>query len=96
MKTKFSVDESGRVTIEYDDAFHWSGETERVTRTFICPHNGGYVREKMSNGNWEQVCESLAGTGNTLSCASRAQLIELIRAEYRAMRREEKRETAAR
>jgi len=94
MKAKFSTDIAGRVTLEYDDEHHWTGETVRVRREFICPYEGGYVREKMSNGNWEQVCERLAGKGGTLSCASRDRLTDLIRAEYKAMRRAEKRARA--
>ena len=93
MKARFTTDSAGRVTVAYDNQFHWTGETVRVERTFTCPQDGGYVREKMSNGNWEQVCDKLAGMGNTLSCSSREALIDLIRREYRAMRRAEKAET---
>jgi hypothetical protein len=94
MRTRYTKDAAGRVTIAYDDEAHWTGETVRIERTFTCPEDGGYVREKMSNGNWEQVCDKLAGMGNTLSCSSRDKLIDLIRAEYRAMRRAEKRAQA--
>ena len=93
MKAKFSTDVMGRVTVAYDME-SWTGETVRIERTFTCPEEGGYVREKMSNGNWEQACDKLAGMGNTLSCSSRDKLIDLIRAEYRAMRRAEKRAQA--
>ena len=89
MKAKFSTDLMGRVTVSYEME-SWTGETVRVERVFTCPEDGGYVREKMRNGNWEQVCDLLAGRGNTLSCSSREKLIDLIRAEYRAMRRAEK------
>ena len=89
MKAKFSTDLMGRVTVAYDMEF-WTGETVRVERVFTCPDDGGYVREKMSNGSWEQVCDKLASMGSTLSCSSRAALVELIRREYRAMRRAEK------
>ena len=91
MKAKFSTDIAGRVTLEYDDEHHWTGETVRVRREFTCPHEGGYVREKMSNGNWEQVCDGLSGRGSTLTCSGRDRLLGLIRAEYCAMRRAEKR-----
>ena len=90
MKTKITTDDQGRVTVEYDDDFHWTGETVRRTRVFTCPQEGGYVREKMSNGNWEQVCDKLASMGSTLSCSSRDVLVDLVRREYRAMRRAEK------
>ena len=85
MKAKFSTDIAGRVTVEYD-----SGDV-RVSRTFTCPQEGGYVRERLSGGRWEQVCEKLTSRGSTLACASREKLIDLIRAEYKEMRRAEKR-----
>ena len=89
MKAKFSTDAMGRVTVAYDME-SWTGETVRVERVFTCPDDGGYVREKMSNGDWRQVCEKLASMGSTLSCSNRSRLLDLIRAEYRAMRRAEK------
>jgi hypothetical protein len=91
MKAKFSADIAGRVTLEYDDEHHWTGETVRVSRTFTCPENGGYVRERTPSGNWEQVCDGLSGRGSTLTCSGRDKLLGLIRAEYCAMRRAEKR-----
>lgn len=90
MKAKFSTDLMGRVTVAYDME-SWTGETVRVERVFTCPEEGGYVREKRSNGSWEQVCDKLAGRGSTLSCPSRSRLLDLIRAEYCAMRRAKKR-----
>lgn len=89
MKAKFSTDIAGRVTVEYD-----SGEGVRVSRTFTCPQEGGYVRERLSGGRWEQVCEKLTSRGSTLACAGRDKLLGLIRAEYKAMRRAEKRARA--
>ena len=86
---KFSTDLMGRVTVAYDME-SWTGEAVRVERVFTCPDDGGYVREKMPNGSWEQVCDKLAGRGSTLFCSSRDRLLDLIRAEYRAMRRTEK------
>lgn len=94
MRTRFTKDDAGRVTIAYDDELHWTGEAVRVERTFTCPHEGGYVREYRKEGAWEQVCDKLESTGNTLSCSSRDKLMDLIRAEYRAMRRAEKRAQA--
>ena len=93
MKAKFSTDSMGRVTLAYDEFDLLREETVRVERVFTCPLEGGYVREQDSRGNWEQVCEQLAGMGNTLACSSRDRLLDLIRAEYRAMRRAEKRAT---
>ncbi|MPS30043.1 MAG: hypothetical protein E2576_14210 [Alcaligenaceae bacterium] len=85
MRTSLTVGTSGAVTIAYDDGFLG----ERVTRTFVCDANGGYVREMDNDGRYPQVCEGLARLGNTLSCGSRAALPELIRREYRRMRRTE-------
>lgn len=88
MKAKFSTDLMGRVTLSYD-VEDYDG-VRRVERTFTCPVEGGYVREYRKEGAWEQVCEKLASMGSTLSCSSRNALGELIRREYRAMRRAEK------
>ena len=79
MKTKFSTDGQGRVTIVYDDS----------ERTFTCPETGGYVREILDNGSAPQTCKYLGYRGVTLICKSRADLLDLIRREYRAMRRKE-------
>ena len=84
MRTKITTDDHGYVTISYDDFLG-----ERVTRTFFCPTNGGYVREQDSRGQYPQVCDGLSRRGNTLDCASRAELPAMIRREYRAMRRRE-------
>jgi hypothetical protein len=92
MKAKFEIDQIGRVTLSYDSE-DWDGETIRVTREFTCPPDGGYVRERR-DGDWKQVCDKLAAMGSTLMCSSREKLAELIRREYRAMRRAEKREAA--
>ncbi len=74
---------SNRVALEYDDAY----EGRRVTREFMVPHNGGYVREWIGN-DWTQVCDRLAHRGSTLMCAE-GKLPALIRSEYRKMRRAE-------
>lgn len=87
MKTTITADQHGYVTISYDDYLN-----ERVTRTFFCPVNGGYVKEQDKQQQYPQVCERLSSRGNTLECSSRDKLLDLIRREYRAMRRAEKRE----
>lgn len=84
MRTKFSVDEKGRVTVEYD-RYSLDGVT-RESRTFSCSEDGGYVWELTFGGRF-QVCDRLAGRGSTLYCSSRDRLIDVIRREYRAMRR---------
>lgn len=86
MKTKFTVDETGNVTMSYDIECY--DGTKRIDRVFTCSIDGGYVRE-YRNGEWKQVCDSLSNMGNTLTCASREKLISLIRREYRSMRRAE-------
>lgn len=89
MKAKFTTDPVGRVILSYD-VEDYDG-VRRVERTFTCPLDGGYVKE-YRNGEWRQVCNRLAHTGNTLTCSSRDKLLDLIRREYRAMRRAEKRD----
>ena len=89
-KTIITQDNSGSVTIEYD---HRDGD-HRVSRTFSCSATGGYVRERDQEGHYPQVCERLYSWGNTLMAADRTHLLEVIRREYRAMRRAEQREAA--
>jgi hypothetical protein len=82
-----TIEPSGHVEIAYDDALYGQG---RVTRRFSTPGRlrPGYVIEHLGNGRTSQVCERLAGTGSTLSCTV-DQLPDVIRREYRAMRRVE-------
>ena len=91
MKTTIKSDSIGFVTVSYDDCI--SGD--RVTRTFFCPTGGGYVREQDSRQQYPQVCDRLSSRGSTLTCKSRDNLIDLIRHEYRAMRRMEQIERGA-
>jgi hypothetical protein len=89
MRARITTDQSGYVTLSYDREY--CGDTERVTREFMCPATGGYVRE-LVNGEWRQVCYGLSMMGSTLSASSGSDLLGIIRNEYRAMRRNEKRE----
>lgn len=90
MKTTINIDHADDVVISYDEE---SGE--RVTRTFTCSREGGYVYECLASGDRRQVCDKLRSRGSTLSAGGRgAQLAQVIRREYRAMRAAEKRETA--
>jgi hypothetical protein len=85
MKTKFIL-LNGAVSISYDD------QGVRVNREFICPIEGGYVRERVGNdfGNgYRQVCRKLSTRGDTLM-STRDSLLADIRREYRAMKRAEK------
>jgi len=87
MKTRITTDDFGRVTVEYDDAI----DGTRRSRFFSCPTDGGYVYEYFwNNGTTSQVCEGLSRSGSTLTCHSRDELVDLIRHEYRRMRRHEK------
>jgi hypothetical protein len=88
MKTRIETTDNGNVKITYTD--YWTDEDR--TRTFFCPDEGGYVREWLKHGNNTQVCDQLAHRGPTLRCTNRADLPEMIRREYKAMRRAEKRE----
>lgn len=82
----------GHVTISYTDAY----TDKRVERTFGAPTGReGYVVELDGRGGSRQVCDELASTGNTLMCSAE-RLPEVIRREYRAMRRGEKSEERAR
>jgi len=86
MKAKITADAQGYVTLSFDHPL----TNERLTETFGCPLDGGYVRD--SKGR--QVCDALATTGSTLRCSGRDNLIHVIRREYRQMRREYARELA--
>jgi len=86
-KAKFTVD-NGNVTLAYD-VEDYDGVT-RVERTFVCPADGGYVRE-YRDGDWKQVCDRLDHMGSTLYCSSRDNLPAMIRREYQAKRRADKR-----
>lgn len=90
MKAQLTTDEIGRVTLSYD--FEDCNGVTRVERTFSCPPEGGYVIEKYPSGDWKQVCDRLSNMGSTCSCSSRDKLPDMIRREYQAMRRAEKRE----
>lgn len=81
-KMRLTTLSTGAVSLEYDD----EDTQERVTRTFCCPSSGGYVRE-LHRDEWKQVCNLLAARGETLTCPSDSELPDLIRTEYKAMRR---------
>jgi hypothetical protein len=87
MKMTLRTDEIGHVTLSYDDLIL----EKRVTRVFMCPLDGGYVREYRDN-DWKQVCDKLGNMGQTLTAPSRADLDRVIRREYQAMRRSHCRE----
>jgi hypothetical protein len=75
---------TGRVTIAYTDSM--SGERRTRAFTTTRPEGPSYVIEIDQRGQYPQVCERLASTGSTLM-AQRETLADVIRREYRAMRR---------
>ena len=86
MKMKLTVRDNTIVDLAYDDV-----EGERIERMFMVPgtESGvGYVHEWV-RGEWTQVCKRLYCSGSTLR-STKEDLPELIRREYRAMRRDEK------
>jgi len=62
------------------------GMGERRERVFTCPRSGGYVRE----GD-KQVCERLDHLGATLTASDPADLIRVIRREWKAAREYDRR-----
>ena len=88
MRAKFTTNKFGYVTLSYDIE-DYDG-VRRVERIFICPADGGYVREHR-HGGWKQVCDHLSYMGSTLFCPRRDDLPAMIHREYQTMRRAEKR-----
>lgn len=79
---------NARAAISFDDAI----TGERVTLDCVVSEGGGarYVRVIERDGGTHQICERLSGSGNTLMCdPSRVALADVLRREYRAMRRAE-------
>ena len=63
-------------------------DRQRVTREFMIPTGSRYVME-WRDGQYKQVCARLGVSGSTLT-ASRETLIDVIRCEYNAMRRDQR------
>jgi hypothetical protein len=85
-RTTITTTQPGYVTLSYDDEFG-----NRITREFFCSDKpAAYVREWRKDGNHTQPCGALSRTGSTLMCDGYANLLAVIRREYRAMRRAEK------
>jgi len=85
-RMRITVESSGWVVITYWDDI----EGAMVERVFSAPTRHGYVIEHMRGWRTGQVCEQLASTGTTLMASSDT-LSRVIRREYQAMRRAEKR-----
>lgn len=96
MKTSIKID-GNIVALSYDGQ-DWDGNTTRITREFMVPAGGGYIREwDAKRKDWQQVCDGLSNRGNTLHThnGSMANLLAIIRYEWRAARRQAKRESVA-
>ena len=83
-------DSAGYVALSYDR----KADGKRLSRTFYLPSAGGHVQECFEDGSRAQVCEGLERFGGTLTCGNREALPDLIRAEYRRMRRVEASKTS--
>lgn len=84
-KISYSSIQKSIVIAEYDDCI----TGERRHREFMVPASGGYVREWV-RGDWKQVCDGLSDRGATIYLNAGGDLLAVIRSEYRAMRRAEK------
>ena len=82
MKTVITEVNSHEVNIKFENNFG-----EIVEMNIWAPASGGYVRS-----GEKQICKKLSATGSTLQWDDTAHLIDLVRREYRAMRRAEKSE----
>jgi len=94
MRTTIKV-ENNVVALCYDSTSYDMAES-RVRREFMVPAGGGYVREwDAYRREWVQVCDRLANRGNTLYVRDGGitNLLAVIRREWRAARRDEKRES---
>ena len=81
-KTRTKITEkNGYVTVN-----EWNEINEQMEETiYFASSGGGYV--KIFADNYPQVCEGLAGGGDTLTLHDGESLIELIRREYRRGKR---------
>jgi hypothetical protein len=88
-RTKFTATDDHLCSLLYEDA----ATGDFVTRHFFAPADGGYVREWVNGGrDARQVCDALGAGGATLYWSGRKPLIEMIRREFRLMRRRERAE----
>jgi hypothetical protein len=80
--------DANEVVLQYND--ECTGE--RAERRFWVAENGGYVYEISSSAGAHrtQVCGCLSTRGYTLEAKDAADLLRVIRAEWRAAQREEK------
>jgi hypothetical protein len=77
--------EGNTVVLSYDGQ-DWLGNDTRITREFMIPAGGAYVREwHPDRKEWRQVCEGLATRGNALHShtGDLNHLLAIIRREWR-------------
>ena len=77
--------DANEVVLQYND--ECTGE--RASRRFWVAENGGYIYE-ITGAHRTQVCGCLSTRGYTLEAKDAADLLRVIRAEWRAAQREEK------
>lgn len=82
MKTTIKAVSDQQVQIAFTDQL--TGQD--VSLDLSAYGGGGYVRDAKG----QQICRSLAYSGSTLSWDGKQPLVDLIRREYRAMRRQER------
>lgn len=87
-KTTITAHDDRRVTLAFDDLL--SGNRITMEIWAPAPREGGssYIRY---NGD-RQLCYGLSSTGGTMSYTAGTKLVDIVRREYRAMRRADKRE----
>lgn len=85
MKTIIQATAENRVYLKYECGI--TGDIHEMN--IYASVNGGYVKY---GDDGKQLCDKLASTGNTLMWSGKKPLIDLIRREYYAMRRVERRE----
>lgn len=81
------VEDGGCVVLQYLDS-----DGHLVVRRFTAQDGRGrsrYVFELRSDGSTTQPCGGLSRYGRTLEVSNRAELLPLIRREFRVMRRSE-------
>lgn len=95
MKTKIKYQGQYFVYLSYDvlsiDDYGYD-KIVRVEREFYCSPFCGYVYEDSDSGRQCQVCYDLDTTGGTLYCMESEELVNIIRREYKSMRKEHAKE----
>ena len=91
MKTSIKI--NGNIVALSYDGQDWDGNTTRITRKFMVPAGGGYIREwDADRKEWRQVCDGLSSRGNTLHTNNGDidNLLAIIRREWQAGKRADK------